>query len=56
MNTLPFFPSDNLINTYRNKQYHDKIFLCPERVSDLCKEQTGYLLMLLVDKCMKAES
>ena len=55
MNALPFFPADSLINVYKAGLHHTRYFLAPEALTSICNQQVCFLLLQLVNLCMKGQ-
>lgn len=55
LNALPFFASDELISIYKAKSYSSRFFFCPERLRAVCQEKVCYLLLQMINICMRVE-
>lgn len=52
---LPFFPVDSLVGVYRRKAYHSRLMVAPEALTSICQEQVCFLLLQLVNLCLRVE-
>lgn len=55
LNALPFFPADSLVGVYRAGAQHQRFLFAPEGLASVCQEQVCFLLLQLVNLCLRAQ-
>ncbi len=55
LNALPIFPADSLVAVYRAGNHHSQFFLAPEGLASICQQRVCFLLLQLVNHCLRAQ-
>jgi serine/threonine protein kinase len=55
LNALPIFPADSLVGVYRAGDHHSRFFLAPEGLAAVCQQRVCFLLLQLVNLCLRAQ-